>query len=124
MTPMSYKRKMERYGKLVPQADLIEQLEKEKGWRAKEARAFLRDLNEIVIENLSCGDSVRLLPGLFIEVMLHPGQNVYSFKEQKNVYQEPYPILMCRMTGSLKGRVYATDDDFEDKEDDRYGYDD
>lgn len=121
---MSYKRKRTRYGKLISQSKLIDQLAKEKGWREKDVKLFLRDLNEILIENLSCGNSVRLLPGLFIEVMQHPGQKVWSFKENKVIEQEPYPILFPRITGALKEKVYADSDEYEDDEEDKFGYDD
>lgn len=121
MTLVSYKRKMDRYSKLIAPYELVEQLVAEKGYRSKEVKMFLKDLNDIVIENLSCGNSVHLLPGLFIEVMLHPGQDVWSFKEEKMVHQDPYPILMCRMTGSLKDKVYTTKEETEE-ELDKYGY--
>jgi len=120
---MAYKRKMKRYSKLIPQSGIIQQLVEEKGYRQREVEVFLKDLNEALIDNLSCGNSVHLLPGLFIEVMQHPGQEVWSFKEQKKVKQEPYPILMCRMTGALKDRIYTTEEEFEE-EFDKYGYDD
>lgn len=125
---MSYKRHMKRYAKLIPQATIIQQLVSEKGYRENDVKVFMKDLNEIVIENLSCGNSVRLLPGLFIEVMLHPGQKYWSFKEQKNVELAPYPTLMCRITGALKDKVYKSEEelleDEEAVEEDRYGYDD
>lgn len=122
---VSYKRKRTRYAKLIPQAKLIDQLVKEKGYREKEVKQFLKDLNDIVIENLSCGNSVRLLPGLFLEVMLHQGQDVWSFKQKKLIHQEAYPILFARITGALKDKVYADESDFEDEEEfDKDGYDD
>ena len=121
---MSYRRKRTRYSKLISQSQLIDQIVKERGYREKEVKRFLNDLNDTIIENLSCGNSVRLLPGLFIEVMQHPGQKVWSFKEQKTVEQEPYPILFARITGALKNKVYASDEDFEEDEEDKYGYDD
>lgn len=122
---MAYKRKMKRYSKLVPQVELVQQLVDEKGYRQKEVKMFLKDLNEILVENLSCGNSVHLLPGLYLEVMQHPGQMVYSFREKKNVKQDPYPILYCRMTAALKDRVFAAEDEFsDDGMDNKYGYED
>ena len=122
---MAYKRKMKRYSKLVPQVELVQQLVDEKGYRQKEVKMFLKDLNEILVENLSCGNSVHLLPGLYLEVMQHPGQMVYSFREKKNVKQDPYPILYCRMTAALKDRVFAAEDEFsDDGMNDKYGYED
>lgn len=121
---MSYKKKMKRYSKLIPQSGIIQQLVNERGYREKDVKIFLKDLNDVVTENLSCGNSVHLLPGLFIEVMLHPGQEYWSFKVNKKVKQDPYPILQCRMTASLKDKVYTTEEEMLDDEDSKYGYDD
>lgn len=114
---------MKRYAKLISPSEFTMQMVEEKGYREKDVKLFMKDLTEVLVENLSVGNSVHLLPGLFLEVMQHPGQTVYSFKEKKNVKQDPYPILYCRLTDSLKDRVYAREEEVENK-DDRYGYDD
>ena len=119
---------MKRYSKLLSQSDLIQQMVNEKGYREKEVKMFLKELNDVITEDLSCGYSVHLFPGLYLEVMQHPGQEVWSFKENKKVRQEPYPILFCRLTAALKDKVYATEEEIaERKEHDKsskYGYDD
>lgn len=113
---MSYKRQMKkRLGKLYSQADFIEQLVKYKNYREKDLKILFRDMYDMLIEDLASGNSVHIFPGVFMEIMEHPGQEVYSFKEQKNVKVEPYPYLRVRLTGKIKEAIFASEYESHDE---------
>ena len=102
---------VKRIGKLLSQKMLIKRIAKLKGYREKDLEIFFHDLEDVLIECLASGESVRLFKGLFIEAVMYPSYKRYSFKEKKMITSDPYPQLHFRVTPSWKDRIFTTDEE-------------
>jgi len=127
---MSRPRTMKRLGNLYTKRQLMQLLADEKGYRIDELKIFFKDLEDMVTEILSNGNSVILPPMIYLEIVEHPAHKKYDFKTRGTVDYPAYPVLRVHAGENYRKRLFKKADEkieeFEEYEDENihYGYND